>query len=696
MDSYRQTLAVHYLGSLRPEETITLSERSVRVGSDPSCHFCVPSDALGQLNDARPLLWQFVTGRNGVVVRNWSSHGHWNGRPFSDVQLNAGDQLTVGEMTLELVPVPEPLATSETSTETTRFEVESSPPISQLESDCTPRPTNVGETAPSAGLPAIWHTFLQSERFSGCTTNDITSIDEAIEFVADRLDRLQSERDEFEVLCHELSAKVETLETDFGNQSRQLQELQAELTSAVTELRDLRTLVEDVAGLQQEEAAKNEFHKPAGALAQEIDLVCSANPTWEMNLTQSEVCPETEPKVTPRVPLNQSADLSSMIDAMEHEVDEFTQLSAQSDSILYPRAGNPTTRSFIEESRLLEELESIHDDVSGDRYSEEAISPPENNSDAEDLTRTMVVKVDLDDDDEEPLRPLAWDSTHSSAADADETDDHDRSSGGNGNAPEFHVPKAAPPVSAASILESMGVLPEDYDVEASPTSVATAVPRPVERAVPEEDLSIQQYMEQLLQRLGGTSPQVQASSISASVAEPAISPHSDVRTSKHQLEQLPTDKAVSHNVEASPVNAPQRTARMLESHDDDVVSLGETISAIKSRVMSTEITSDLAAMRELANISARTAIDHHVRQRWGYAALGKVAVSVAALVTAVGLSYVSKSWLSVSTWGAAIALVIAAFWAFQAVQIGRLVLSASADAKAANTNRERPEISEIS
>ncbi|MDA1179496.1 MAG: hypothetical protein O2931_11930, partial [Planctomycetota bacterium] len=318
MDSYRQTLAVHYLGNLRPADTIQLSQRSVRVGSTTSSDFCIPSDSLGEVSDASSLLWQFVTGRSGVVVRNWSSHGHWNGTPFSDVLLKAGDQLTLGAVTLELVPSLTPSAADETPVEAPGCEFEGENPVAEdtvfnsqssdlpdlppveeaktsgrtpvrrkrrvtgrrrslLSTECskdnerpawvdaflaeqrtvlvtlredvdstrsqisqlgaywTVRPANESEPVPTAGLPEAWDTFLKSSRFSECSISDITTIDQAIEFVADRLDQLQRERDELETLCHELSAKVETLESDFGDQSKQLREMQTELFTAVTE-----------------------------------------------------------------------------------------------------------------------------------------------------------------------------------------------------------------------------------------------------------------------------------------------------------------------------------------------------------------------------------------------------------------------------------------------------------------------------
>jgi len=89
-----------------------------------------------------------------------------------------------------------------------------------------------------------------------------------------------------------------------------------------------------------------------------------------------------------------------------------------------------------------------------------------------------------------------------------------------------------------------------------------------------------------------------------------------------------------------------------------------------------ERSSNLTAMRELANQSARTAIDSHVERRWGQTVLGNLFVTVAALVTGLTLWYWSARITGVVGFAICSALTISCFWAVQTLLTLRLMFKA--------------------
>ena len=245
-----------------------------------------------------------------------------------------------------------------------------------------------------------------------------------------------------------------------------------------------------------------------------------------------------------------------------------------------------------------------------------------------------------------------------------------------------------PPITAADVLNRMGVatpyVEESSDFGSDEIEEQTSVEQESHFSMPsvadgndENDESIQQYMEQLLNRLGGKGN-----------LQPAPPPPAKVAAEEPQAPVA----AAPPEVAAPPLTDDDQVAQtvvvpgaVFEHDDEAVVSLGSALAPMtedeppivpRPRPAGTSNT-DLAAMRELANISARSAIDLHVKRRWGYAAIGKVTICAAAVITGFGLSSISTGWASFATWGAAVAFVIAGFWGVQAFKLVHLVLGAS-------------------
>lgn len=82
-----------------------------------------------------------------------------------------------------------------------------------------------------------------------------------------------------------------------------------------------------------------------------------------------------------------------------------------------------------------------------------------------------------------------------------------------------------------------------------------------------------------------------------------------------------------------------------------------------------EQTSDIRKLRELANETAKAAIDSATLNRWESLCKSKLAVSILALLAGFTLNYFSSSYLSIQFAGACLAYVVTVFWWLQSAVI---------------------------
>jgi hypothetical protein len=93
--------------------------------------------------------------------------------------------------------------------------------------------------------------------------------------------------------------------------------------------------------------------------------------------------------------------------------------------------------------------------------------------------------------------------------------------------------------------------------------------------------------------------------------------------------------------------------------------------------MAPELSSNLAAMRELANMSARAAIDKHAYRNWGRAAFGKLAIAVLAGAAGCGAIYFAAAPDSMLMYAGLSCFVVTLFWLLQAGILVKNVFMAS-------------------
>ncbi len=256
---------------------------------------------------------------------------------------------------------------------------------------------------------------------------------------------------------------------------------------------------------------------------------------------------------------------------------------------------------------------------------------------------------------------------------------------------------AAGPRSAAEVLASMGMAygdDEEEEVDEARSAVgqsaehgeriAEGAAEPVsERDLsdtdpasaldpPDED-SIEAYMNRLLQRVqgGSSSARTTAASAAAEVTAVAATTHM-VEPSGHRAagggESTP---ATTHG--AAPESVPAATASSVPGS----ASGGEPTSYLP-RSQAPERTSNLAAMRELANDSARTAIAHSVRKRMVHQQLTKFALAGLAVLGGGAIMFASE--FSMDHWllAACCCFCLAIFFVIEGLQIRRNLQSSIA------------------
>ena len=225
---------------------------------------------------------------------------------------------------------------------------------------------------------------------------------------------------------------------------------------------------------------------------------------------------------------------------------------------------------------------------------------------------------------------------------------------------EFESISEKPPVSASEILERLGTQPaetedRETDLRSASTSVGAVSDPPDEPQVVEDaaarrtstpaasqasktnatsdDESIEDYMNQLLARTRGDSR----------AAPPAKSP--------------PPPAIAS----TPPVPAAENDSSKPEKKDGTTETEEPAPRKPKRRPPSTELTSDLPAMRELAKIAAQSALDQHARveQRRSL----QIQTTIFILMFAGGLALLARSEsLSWPFWGGVLSVLTSVLW----------------------------------
>ena len=236
--------------------------------------------------------------------------------------------------------------------------------------------------------------------------------------------------------------------------------------------------------------------------------------------------------------------------------------------------------------------------------------------------------------------------------------------------PLFEEPAKQPPVDLSEVLRRIGAKLELSEEEAttatastpmqalrasvnSPADSADQAPQPLRAlsAATEDEESIDDYMSRLMQRVCPGSGEADGPSKAAQ--RPAATRAARQPTTVPTAVEPPQPAAATSPPpsQPEPVNVRLRTPpRHIE----------------------------LSVFRELANLSARHAIQLHSRRALVHAMYGKLTVSCVALVASVGLFWMWKEFRAcrLTLYSSLVAIVVAIFWGLEyALLTGRLIVN---------------------
>ncbi|MBA2116297.1 FHA domain-containing protein [Bremerella alba] len=270
-------------------------------------------------------------------------------------------------------------------------------------------------------------------------------------------------------------------------------------------------------------------------------------------------------------------------------------------------------RRQLEDERRLADLQS-HD--------ENALSPEEDESPLDHLRSMGILR-------ETPPPTLPEESSH-----------HDSEAEIPAESPETDQPPAVNPVTGLSSFPDFEFpeeeTPQEPEVDApSYESFSETAAEETENLAAtlgsDDDISIDDYMQSLLARMRAKS------------GDPEPAP-----------QQKSTEKTIAAKPE--PVK-PEEPVKPITREE-----------FVPSR-FAPEQTSDIRRLRELANETAKAAIDSATLNRWESLCKSKLFVSMLALATGFFLHYLSPSYLSISFAGACLAYVVTVFWWLQSAVI---------------------------
>jgi hypothetical protein len=165
----------------------------------------------------------------------------------------------------------------------------------------------------------------------------------------------------------------------------------------------------------------------------------------------------------------------------------------------------------------------------------------------------------------------------------------------------------------------------------------------------DDEESIEQYMAKLMQRVRGDSPAIQPASTSK--AAPKRQPMSEVKVAA-------APEAVSEPSDSSPAAEDAANG----DDEDDVNEVAVNWDAIARRAAAAP-TTNLSALRALANESARHAIGRHQLTKNRRDAVTKAIVSMLAGMTSLWLMLKSSDWHDIQFITGCASLLVAAYWA---------------------------------
>lgn len=665
-------LCLRVIGTARDGQVVKLSAPKCTIGSARGCTLRL------QAAGVRPLQCVILRGLRGTVARCWSAGTRLNGQPFTDAQLAAGDRLAIGPIELEVLDssAAEPLCSDRTA------EIQAVSPSSPSEcAPCDGQRARADRQRVHQLIVALRGLKAEVARLHE-GADQTTRVEQIAEAPAADLERsreaFQRECQQWEATRTATEAELAARDNRLASELGQLETERNALAQDQTNWKSLQAseasrLAQAATRLEEQQAefqrAQEQFEKHQQSLRDEHDqaaaqleaarqcleqerldfqgLTAEQNTTYEQRRAElqrhgSELEDGRNALAQREAKLAQlETQHQSVCDEVQGNQAEFErQAAASSQQLEAERAAWQRERAEADADRRqrTDELDQLLNEVKQQR----AQMQREQAELAQSRAKLDSALADL----EQERKSLDAERRKADSRLARETEELE------GQRVELEAQPAETMAAAQAERDEMESEADEapeaaYDEEdpgedeedASKASAEPEEPEPIRSSASprrsDEEPSVEEYMEGLLSRMRGGRP--------AEVAPPP-------QPKRNKRKSDAGSQAVQPKTDAVP-------AEVRAAH---VVDMPSTLVEMTRRPQ-VQQTTDLSAMRELANTQARIAIDIHGKKRLLNKALGSMSAALVTLsLTFVVLSFVADDEALRN--GAMVGVVAGIYW----------------------------------
>jgi hypothetical protein len=652
-----------------PVRTVPLTAGKCTVGSSPQCQVCLPSP------EVRPLQCLITLKSNVATVTRWAAGVKLNGQEFSKAELTDGDRLTIGDWALEIEhgePVPEEDSAAfddeALSIETTLDSLQEQtldeasewdePQVAAVESlqetvtapifdwpiayEATPIVDEgapvvvdewpiIDEATPVEATPAAPANCLSSHAFADSLVLQLwTANDRARRRAKMLITGLRAARFQADALAADLSA-IETeldlaraaYDSHLGNDERLQQELAKQHEERVT------PLLEEIASLQSElEQAQADISRQTAAYE-----------TLTGELAALQVTAKT-PTVDPAL-ATRAEELEAAVAAQSQELEQLASelcLAQQEQERLAELHQLEATRSAQFARALLEQQALIEAAAAENLALEEPIAISDPAPVVDERWRHATPTVEEPAQTPTPAKTAFQSPEPSTPAPATEPTTAEYSS-------TSFIDKYRHLLESdeAPTIAPKGARPIIDDEFLSPAKAETGL-----GPADESDEALEAYMANMMRRMRSTSPSYESSQSAAALDDSLL----------HGADSKKASGTPAYSIEAT-------------SSAEFVPEEPFNFEDMKNATRKTPLASDLAALREIANNSARTAIATHNQKQVRESAVTKVAIALTAAAASAYIMASAPAFDAWQFWGGAVTGVLGIGAAVQALLIER-------------------------
>ncbi|MCP4003416.1 MAG: hypothetical protein GY725_04395 [bacterium] len=626
-----QDLFLLVRGTEHGGQIVRLSAPRCTVGSGQSCTLRLRSAGV---NTVHCLIFR---GRRVTFVRRFDENTRLNGRMFDSAPLSVGDRLVVGPVELEVID------------EATARRLDRRSPTAALprkgRDDATPLHQVVEQARQQADL---LRSSLAKTRHSA--TLRVQQLANQLRSARERLHRLQAEyhgdRERTRCVQQALTDQQETLEVQFEQRHR---ELEADLRRRQSELEgqaaEVETQAAELAERKRQLAAdhaerQRDLETSQRQLTESREQIERQRAEAESGSSRAQETFDAESERFEEQKRQFEADRTAWQQERQRYDDELCERS-----VLLERRQADLVESDKELAAARDELDTLKNEIES-RHNDEA-GPNLQPTDAETPGFSAAFDEGVQPFEQTQIDPHTAPDTSMPLADATPPDALT-------DMPGAHEGTLHAQVDVSGAHEDTfgtqvdSAEPENRCPEETPFSSPMHSPRDsssnetIAPAVNDggQDESVEEYMTGLMQRLrGDDSPR------------PEVDDTPYVATQERGFEEEPSAEPTCETAPEPPSEEPF------------------DLSEYRPRNLAPESKTDLGALREVANTSARSAIVQHSQKRSGKGAFGKTVWASMALLAAVSFGLWKFALGPIALAGAAISLVAACIWFAQAARM---------------------------